>query len=82
MIPPCKILPHSIRLQLHKSALAWALQQDFAVIPSSTKREHLIANLAAQEIQLTKDEMSVIAQLDRHAREISPEQLAPALGLK
>lgn len=58
-------------------ALAWAMQQGFAVIPSSTKREHLIANLFAQEIQLTKDEMSTIAQLDRNAREISPEQLAP-----
>ena len=58
-------------------ALAWAMQQGFAVIPSSTKREHLIANLFAQEIQLTKDEMSTITQLDRNAREISPEQLAP-----
>ena len=58
-------------------ALAWALQQGFAVIPSSTKREHLIANLTAQEIQLTKDEMVAIAKLDRNAREINPEQLAP-----
>ena len=58
-------------------ALAWALQQGFAVIPSSTRREHLIANLAAQEIQLTKDEMTAIAKLDRNAREINPEQLAP-----
>lgn len=58
-------------------ALAWALQQGFAVIPSSTKREHLIANLAAQEIQLSKDEMAAIAKLDRNAREINPEQLAP-----
>lgn len=58
-------------------ALAWALQQGFAVIPSSTKREHLIANLTAQEIQLTKDEMVEIAKLDRNAREINPEQLAP-----
>ena len=58
-------------------ALAWALQQGFAVIPSSTRREHLIANLAAQEIQLTKDEMMAIAKLDRNAREVNPEQLAP-----
>lgn len=58
-------------------ALAWALQQGFAVIPSSTRREHLIANLAAQEIQLTKDEMTAIAKLDRNAREINPQQLAP-----
>lgn len=58
-------------------ALAWALQKGFAVIPSSTKREHLIANLAAQEIQLTKDEMAAITKLDRNAREVNPEQLAP-----
>lgn len=58
-------------------SLAWALQKGFAVIPSSTKREHLIANLRAQEIQLTADEMATIAKLDRNAREVNPEQLAP-----
>lgn len=58
-------------------ALAWALQKGFSVIPSSTKREHLIANLRAQEIQLTADEMAAIAKLDRNAREVNPEQLAP-----
>lgn len=58
-------------------SLAWALQKGFAVIPSSTKREHLIANLRAQEIQLTADEMVAIAKLDRNAREVYPEQLAP-----
>ena len=58
-------------------ALAWALQKGFAVIPSSTNREHLIANLRAQEIQLTKDEMAAIAKLNRNAREVNPEQLAP-----
>jgi 2,5-diketo-D-gluconate reductase B len=58
-------------------ALAWALQKGFAVIPSSTKREHLIANLQAQQIQLTKDEIVAIAKLDRNAREVNPEQLAP-----
>ena len=47
------------------------------MIPSSTKREHLIANLRAQEIQLTADEMVAIAKLDRNAREVYPEQLAP-----
>ena len=58
-------------------ALAWALQKGFAVIPSSTNREHLIANLRAQKIQLTADEMAAIAKLDRNAREVNPEQLAP-----
>ena len=58
-------------------ALAWALQKGFAVIPSSTNREHLIANLRAQKIPLTADEMAAIAKLDRNAREVNPEQLAP-----
>ena len=58
-------------------ALAWALQQGFAVIPSSTKREHLIANLKAQDIQLTTEEMHMISQLERNGREVDPEGLAP-----
>ncbi|MFH7409558.1 2,5-didehydrogluconate reductase DkgB [Acinetobacter variabilis] len=58
-------------------ALAWALQKGFAVIPSSTKREHLLANLAAQEIQLTQEEMALISTLECKGREVDPEQLAP-----
>ena len=79
MTHSCWILLHSIKHQASSAqiALAWALQKGFSVIPSSTKREHLIANLAAQEIQLTKDEIVAIAKLDRNAREVNPEQLAP-----
>ncbi|MBJ9983851.1 2,5-didehydrogluconate reductase DkgB [Acinetobacter sp. S40] len=58
-------------------ALAWALQNGYAVIPSSTKREHLISNLKAQEIQLKEDEMQLIATLNRNGREINPIELAP-----
>lgn len=58
-------------------ALAWALQKGFAVIPSSTKRENLMANLKAQEIQLSTEEMLMIAQLERNGREVDPENLAP-----
>lgn len=58
-------------------ALAWALQKGFSVIPSSTKPEHLIANLKAQEIQLSDDEMKQIEQLERNSREVNPENLAP-----
>ena len=58
-------------------SLAWALQRGFAVIPSSTKREHLMSNLKAQEIQLSTEEMMAITQLDRNQREVSPEGLAP-----
>ena len=58
-------------------ALAWALQKGYAVIPSSTKREHLISNLKAQEIHLTPEQMQAIATLDRNAREVNPPELAP-----
>lgn len=58
-------------------ALAWALQKGYAVIPSSTKREHLISNLQAQDIRLSADEMQLIAALERNGREVDPEQLAP-----
>ena len=58
-------------------SLAWALQRGFAVIPSSTKREHLMSNLKVQEIQLSTEEMMAITQLDRNQREVNPEGLAP-----
>lgn len=53
-------------------ALAWLLQQGFAVIPSSTKRENLAANLAAQQLRLTDEEMQQIATLDRNERLANP----------
>ncbi|MCH7394745.1 2,5-didehydrogluconate reductase DkgB [Acinetobacter dispersus] len=58
-------------------ALAWALQNGFAVIPSSTKRENLISNLKAQDLTLSAEEMQLIAQLERNGREVSPKPFAP-----
>ena len=58
-------------------ALAWALNKGYAVIPSSTKREHLISNLEAQNIQLNQNEMQAITSLERNGREVNPEELAP-----
>ena len=59
-------------------ALAWALQQGYAVIPSSTRRENLASNLQARALWLTDAEMARIAALDRGDRLVSPEGLAPA----
>lgn len=53
-------------------ALAWSLQQGFAVIPSSTKRENLQSNLLAANIRLSDEEMHAIAQLDTGARIANP----------
>ena len=58
-------------------ALAWALQKGYSVIPSSTNIEHLKANLRAQNIQLSHEEMQAIASLERNGREVNPEKLAP-----
>ena len=50
----------------------------YAVIPSSTKLENLASNLLAQELRLDQEDMAKIALLERNAREVSPEGLAPA----
>ncbi|WP_282264338.1 2,5-didehydrogluconate reductase DkgB [Stenotrophomonas sp. PS02301] len=59
-------------------ALAWALQQGFAVIPSSTKRDNLAGNLLAAELRLSEADMAQIAALDRGHRLANPEEIAPA----
>lgn len=58
-------------------ALAWALQQGYAVIPSSTRRENLASNLKAVELRLDAEDMALIAALDRGERVANPD-IAPA----
>lgn len=58
-------------------ALSWSLQQGFAVIPSSTKRANLEANLHFQRITLSPDEMAQMATLERGERLANPDCLAP-----
>ena len=58
-------------------ALSWSLQQGFAVIPSSTKRANLEANLHFQRITLSSDEMAQMATLERGERLANPDGLAP-----
>ena len=59
-------------------ALAWALQQGFAVIPSSTKRANLASNLEAASLRLTEEDLAQIAGLERGHRLANPEGIAPA----
>lgn len=54
-------------------ALAWSLQQGFVVIPSSTKRANLAANLAAASLTLTTENMKALASLDRNERLANPD---------
>jgi 2,5-diketo-D-gluconate reductase B len=58
--------------------LAWLLQQGYAVIPSSTKRANLEANLQATRISLSDADMAAIAELDAGERIANPAGLAPA----
>lgn len=57
--------------------LAWALQQGYSVIPSSTKRDNLESNLKAQTLRLSEQDMSEIAALDRGQRLANPKAIAP-----
>lgn len=58
-------------------ALAWSLQQGFAVIPSSTSRANLEGNLAARGLVLSAEDMAAIAALERDERIANPDGLAP-----
>ena len=58
-------------------ALAWAMQEGFSVIPSSTKRTHLESNLKAGDLELDAEDLRKIAGLDRGERLVDPEGLAP-----
>lgn len=58
--------------------LAWALARGFAVIPSSTRRVNLEGNLQALQLRLSDAELARIDAMDRGARLVDPEGLAPA----
>ncbi|AMP00614.1 2,5-diketo-D-gluconic acid reductase B [Collimonas arenae] len=58
-------------------ALAWSLQQGFAVIPSSTRRVNLESNMDVRAIALTAEDMTEIATLERNERLANPDGLAP-----
>ncbi|SEK26687.1 2,5-didehydrogluconate reductase DkgB [Halomonas daqiaonensis] len=53
--------------------LAWTRSRGVVTIPSSTRREHLAANLEAVDIKLGDDELEAIAGLDRGERIADPD---------
>lgn len=53
--------------------LDWLRQQGFAVIPSSTKRANLEANLNVPPLALSEEEQQAIAGLDRGERLANPD---------
>jgi 2,5-diketo-D-gluconate reductase B len=52
--------------------LAWLIQQGDIVIPASTSRAHMAANLTAAEVTLDDDAMAALFGTDRHHRMINP----------
>jgi 2,5-diketo-D-gluconate reductase B len=54
-------------------ALAWAMAKGYAVIPSSTRRENLAANLGAAVVALPAADVAAIDALDRGERLVSPD---------
>ncbi len=58
-------------------ALAWSLAKGYAVIPSSTKRGNLAANLKAPGLVLAAGDIAAIDALERGERLVSPD-FAPA----
>lgn len=54
-------------------ALAWSLAKGYAVIPSSTKRANLAANLEAPKLVLAAEDIAAIDALERGERLVSPD---------
>jgi 2,5-diketo-D-gluconate reductase B len=53
--------------------LAWLMAKAYAVIPSSTKRENLAANLGALGLELSAADVAAIDGLERGERLVSPD---------
>jgi 2,5-diketo-D-gluconate reductase B len=52
--------------------LAWLVQSGMIVVPASTSRNHMAANLAAAELKLSAADMAAMDALDRGERFINP----------
>jgi 2,5-diketo-D-gluconate reductase B len=53
--------------------LAWLMAKGYAVIPSSTRRENLAANLGAKAVTLSAGDIAAIDALERGERLVSPD---------
>jgi 2,5-diketo-D-gluconate reductase B len=54
-------------------ALAWSMAKGYAVIPSSTRRENLAANLGVLDVRLSAADIAAIDALERGERLVSPD---------
>ena len=70
--PVLKRIGVAHRATENQVSLAWLMQQDIIVIPSSRTRLHLASNFDATNIKLSDSEMATIGKLDRGDRIINP----------
>ena len=71
-IPEMETIARAHAATVHQIALAYSLNQGLIVIPTSGHRDRIAENFAAATLQLTPTELSTIAALDRHERQINP----------
>ena len=53
--------------------IKWNVKRGTAVIPKSTTKDHIVANLKSEEVDLTQEDMQEISKLDRHFRYVTGE---------
>jgi 2,5-diketo-D-gluconate reductase B len=71
--PVIQAIAARVRATPAQVTLAWLMAKGHAVIPSSTKRENLAANLGALELKLAADDVAAIDALERGERLVSPD---------
>lgn len=54
-------------------ALAWLLHKNIVTFPSSTSKEHSVANLEALNLQLRKEDIEQINQINKNERIVNPD---------
>lgn len=75
--PVLEPLAASKGITVEQLAIAFAFARGIAAIPASSKPERLASNFAAQQVELTRDELATIASVNRGTRRINPAT-APA----
>lgn len=55
--------------------IKWSVNRGTSVIPKSTSKDHLIANLASIQVELDQEDMKKIASIDRRFRYVNGEVL-------
>jgi 2,5-diketo-D-gluconate reductase B len=75
--PVIQAIAERVKATPAQVALAWSMAKGYAVIPSSTKRENLAANLGALDVALSAADIAAIDALERGERLVSPD-FAPA----